>query len=103
MGRIAQIKQEVERTDSDWDREKLQERLAKLAGGVGVIKVGAAAKEELIERKRVTERAVSVSSAAVREGIVPGGDDPAGTGPGGPGRPGWSWRRGGPGRGSPGP
>src|SRR5215216_7743297 len=76
MGRIAQIKQEVEWTDSDWDREKLQVRLAKLAGGVGVIKVGAAAKEELIERKRVTERAVSVSSAAVREGIVPGGTIP---------------------------
>src|SRR5215216_285872 len=74
--RINQIRAEIENTDSDWDREKLKERLAKLAGGVAVIKAGAAAKEELIERKRVIERAVSVSRAAVREGIVPGGTIP---------------------------
>ena len=75
-GRVNQIRAEIENTDSDWDREKLKERLAKLAGGVAVIKAGAAAKEELIERKRVIERAVSVSRAAVREGIVPGGTIP---------------------------
>ena len=72
-GRIAQIKQEIERTDSDWDREKLQERLAKLAGGVGVIKVGAATEVELKEKKHRIEDAVSNARAAVEEGIVPGG------------------------------
>jgi chaperonin GroEL len=71
--RIAQIKQEIERTDSDWDREKLQERLAKLAGGVGVIKVGAATEVELKEKKHRIEDAVSNARAAVEEGIVPGG------------------------------
>ena len=72
-GRIGQIKQEIERTDSDWDREKLQERLAKLAGGVGVIKVGAATEVELKEKKHRIEDAVSNARAAVEEGIVPGG------------------------------
>jgi len=72
-GRIAQIKQEIENTDSDWDREKLQERLAKLAGGVGVIKVGAATEVELKEKKHRIEDAVSNARAAVEEGIVPGG------------------------------
>jgi chaperonin GroEL len=72
-GRIAQIKQEIDRTDSDWDREKLQERLAKLAGGVGVIKVGAATEVELKEKKHRIEDAVSNARAAVEEGIVPGG------------------------------
>jgi chaperonin GroEL len=72
-GRISQIKQEIERTDSDWDREKLQERLAKLAGGVGVIKVGAATEVELKEKKHRIEDAVSNARAAVEEGIVPGG------------------------------
>src|ERR687896_622942 len=72
-GRIAQIKQEIERTDSDWDREKLQERLAKLAGGVGVIKVGAATEVELKEKKHRIEDAVQTTKAAVEEGILPGG------------------------------
>src|ERR671936_771963 len=63
-GRIAQIKQEIERTDSDWDREKLQERLAKLAGGVAVIKVGAATEVELKEKKHRNEDAVSTTKAA---------------------------------------
>jgi len=72
-GRIAQIKQEIERTDSDYDREKLQERLAKLAGGVAVIKVGAATEVELKEKKHRIEDAVSNARAAVEEGIVPGG------------------------------
>jgi chaperonin GroEL len=72
-GRIAQIKQEIDRTDSDWDREKLQERLAKLAGGVGVIKVGAATEVELKEKKHRIEDAVSATRAAIEEGIVPGG------------------------------
>src|ERR687895_382705 len=72
-GRIAQIKQEIERTDSDWDREKLQERLAKLAGGVGVIKVGAATEVELKEKKHRIEDAVQTTKAAVEEGIVAGG------------------------------
>jgi len=71
--RIAQLKQEIERTDSDWDREKLQERLAKLAGGVGVIKVGAATEVELKEKKHRIEDAVSATRAAIEEGIVPGG------------------------------
>jgi chaperonin GroEL len=72
-GRIAQIKTEIENTDSDYDREKLQERLAKLAGGVGVIKVGAATEVELKEKKHRIEDAVSNARAAVEEGIVPGG------------------------------
>ena len=72
-GRIAQIKREIEDTDSDWDREKLQERLAKLAGGVAVIRVGAATEVELKEKKHRIEDAVSATSAAIEEGIVPGG------------------------------
>jgi chaperonin GroEL len=72
-GRINQIKAEIERTDSDWDREKLQERLAKLAGGVAVIKVGAATEVELKEKKHRIEDAVSATRAAIEEGIVPGG------------------------------
>jgi chaperonin GroEL len=72
-GRIAQIKAEIENTDSDWDREKLQERLAKLAGGVAVIKVGAATEIELKEKKHRIEDAVSSVRAAIEEGVVPGG------------------------------
>jgi chaperonin GroEL len=72
-GQINQIKQEIERTDSDWDREKLQERLAKLAGGVAVIRVGAATEVELKEKKHRIEDALSATRAAVEEGIVPGG------------------------------
>jgi chaperonin GroEL len=72
-GRINQIKTEVENTDSDWDREKLQERLAKLAGGVAVIKVGAATEVELKEKKHRIEDAVSATKAAIEEGIVAGG------------------------------
>jgi chaperonin GroEL len=72
-GRIAQIKQEIDNTDSDWDREKLQERLAKLAGGVGVIKVGAATEVELKEKKHRIEDALSATRAAIEEGIVAGG------------------------------
>jgi chaperonin GroEL len=71
--RVAQIRAEIENTDSDWDREKLQERLAKLAGGVAVIKVGAATEVELKERKHRVEDAVSATRAAIEEGIVPGG------------------------------
>ncbi|ROS40335.1 chaperonin GroEL [Amycolatopsis thermoflava] len=71
--RIAQIRKEIETTDSDWDREKLQERLAKLGGGVAVIKVGAATETELNERKHRIEDAVASTKAAVEEGIVPGG------------------------------
>jgi chaperonin GroEL len=71
--RVNQIKAEIERTDSDWDREKLQERLAKLAGGVCVIKVGAATEVELKEKKHRIEDAVQSTKAAVEEGIVPGG------------------------------
>jgi chaperonin GroEL len=71
--RIAQIKREIEETDSDWDREKLQERLAKLAGGVAVIRVGAATEVELKEKKHRIEDAVSATKAAIEEGIVPGG------------------------------
>ncbi|NEY31377.1 chaperonin GroEL [Streptomyces sp. PRKS01-65] len=73
QGRVAQIKAEIETTDSDWDREKLQERLAKLAGGVCVIKVGAATEVELKERKHRLEDAISATRAAVEEGIVSGG------------------------------
>jgi chaperonin GroEL len=72
-GRISQIKTEIENTDSDYDREKLQERLAKLAGGVAVIKVGAATEVELKEKKHRIEDAVSTTKAAVEEGVVPGG------------------------------
>jgi chaperonin GroEL len=71
--RIAQIKLEIENTDSSWDREKLQERLAKLAGGVCVISVGAATEVELKERKHRIEDAISATRAAIEEGIVPGG------------------------------
>jgi chaperonin GroEL len=71
--RIAQIRREIDDTDSDWDREKLQERLAKLAGGVGVIRVGAATEVELKERKHRIEDAISATRAAVEEGIIPGG------------------------------
>jgi chaperonin GroEL len=71
--RIAQIRREIDETDSDWDREKLQERLAKLAGGVGVIKVGAATEVELKERKHRIEDAISSTRAAIEEGIVAGG------------------------------
>ncbi len=72
-GRINQIKTEIENTDSDWDREKLQERLAKLAGGVAVIKVGAATEVELKEKKHRIEDAVSSVRAAIEEGVVAGG------------------------------
>ena len=72
-GRVAQIKAEIESTDSDWDREKLQERLAKLAGGVCVIRVGAATEVELKEKKHRLEDAISATRAAVEEGIVSGG------------------------------
>jgi chaperonin GroEL len=71
--RVAQIRAEIETTDSDWDREKLQERLAKLAGGVCVIRVGAATEVELKEKKHRLEDAISATRAAVEEGIVPGG------------------------------
>ncbi|HWC39088.1 MAG TPA: chaperonin GroEL [Acidimicrobiales bacterium] len=72
-GRIAQIKGEIENTDSDYDREKLQERLAKLSGGVAVIKVGAATEVELKEKKHRIEDAVSTTKAAIEEGVVAGG------------------------------
>ncbi|MCL5972989.1 MAG: chaperonin GroEL [Ferrimicrobium sp.] len=72
-GRIAQIKSEIETTDSDYDREKLQERLAKLSGGVAIIKVGAATEVELKEKKHRIEDAVSTTKAAIEEGVVPGG------------------------------
>jgi chaperonin GroEL len=71
--RIRQIRKEIEETDSDWDREKLQERLAKLSGGVGVIRVGAATEVELKEKKHRLEDAISATRAAIEEGIVPGG------------------------------
>jgi len=72
-GRIKQIKQEIESTDSDFDREKLQERLAKLSGGVAVVKVGAATETEMKERKHRVEDALQATRAALEEGIVPGG------------------------------
>ncbi len=72
-GRIAQIKAEIENTDSDYDREKLQERLAKLSGGVAVLKVGAATEVELKEKKHRIEDAVSTTKAAIEEGVVAGG------------------------------
>ncbi len=72
-GRISQIKSEVENTDSDFDREKLQERLAKLSGGVAVVKVGAATETEMKEKKHRVEDALQATRAALEEGIVPGG------------------------------
>ncbi|MDP4929962.1 MAG: chaperonin GroEL, partial [Ilumatobacteraceae bacterium] len=72
-GRISQIKNEIDNTDSDYDREKLQERLAKLSGGVAVVKVGAATEVELKEKKHRIEDAVSTTKAAIEEGVVPGG------------------------------
>ncbi|ACU54760.1 chaperonin GroEL [Acidimicrobium ferrooxidans DSM 10331] len=72
-GRIQQIRNEIEATDSDYDREKLQERLAKLSGGVAIIKVGAATEVELKEKKHRIEDAVSTTKAAIEEGVVPGG------------------------------
>jgi chaperonin GroEL len=72
-GRINQIKVEVENTDSDFDREKLQERLAKLSGGVAVVKVGAATETEMKEKKHRVEDALQATRAALEEGIVPGG------------------------------
>ena len=72
-GRISQIKAEIDNTDSDYDREKLQERLAKLTGGVAVLKVGAATEVELKEKKHRIEDAVSTTKAAIEEGVVPGG------------------------------
>jgi chaperonin GroEL len=71
--RVAQIRREIEGTDSDWDREKLQERLAKLAGGIAVIRVGAATEVEMKEKKFRIEDAISATRAAVEEGVVPGG------------------------------
>ncbi len=73
VGRISQIRTEIENTDSDWDREKLQERLAKLAGGVAVVKVGAATEVELKEKKHRIEDALSATRAAIEEGVVAGG------------------------------
>jgi chaperonin GroEL len=72
-GRVAQIKREIEETDSDWDSEKLQERLAKLSGGVAVVKVGAATEVELKEKKHRIEDALSATRAAIEEGVVAGG------------------------------
>jgi len=72
-GRVSQIKREIDDTDSDWDREKLQERLAKLSGGVAVVKVGAATEVELKEKKHRIEDALSATRAAIEEGIVAGG------------------------------
>ncbi|MGH3625011.1 MAG: chaperonin GroEL [Sciscionella sp.] len=72
-GRVEQLRKEIEASDSDWDREKLQERLAKLSGGVAVIKVGAATETELRERKQRVDDAVAATKAAVEEGIIPGG------------------------------
>ncbi len=72
-GRIKQIKSEIETTDSDFDREKLQERLAKLSGGVAVVKVGAATETEMKEKKHRVEDALQATRAALEEGIVPGG------------------------------
>src|SRR3954468_1748715 len=71
--RVAEIRREIEATDSDWDREKLQERLAKLTGGIGVIRVGAATEVELKERKHRIEDAIAATRAAVEEGVIPGG------------------------------
>jgi chaperonin GroEL len=74
--RVEQIRAEIEASDSDWDKEKLNERVAKLAGGVAVIRVGAATEVELKERKHRIEDAISATKAAVEEGIVPGGGTP---------------------------
>ncbi|MDQ3716340.1 MAG: chaperonin GroEL [Actinomycetota bacterium] len=71
--RVSQLRTEIENTDSDWDRDKLQERLAKLAGGIGVIRVGAATEVELKEKKHRIEDAISATRAAVEEGVLPGG------------------------------
>ena len=71
--RVEQLKREIENSDSDWDREKLQERLAKPAGGIAVIRVGAATETALKERKHRVEDAVAAAKAAVEEGIIPGG------------------------------
>ncbi|NNC81387.1 MAG: chaperonin GroEL [Acidimicrobiales bacterium] len=73
QGRVAQIQREIEETDSDWDREKLQERLAKLAGGVALVQVGAATEVELKEKKHRIEDALSATRAAIEEGVVAGG------------------------------
>jgi chaperonin GroEL len=73
QARIEQIRKEIEATDSDWDREKLQERLAKLSGGVAVIRTGAATEVEMKERKHRIEDAIAATKAAVEEGIIPGG------------------------------
>jgi len=73
QGRIKQLKAEIENTDSDFDREKLQERLAKLSGGVAVVKVGAATETEMKEKKHRVEDALQATRAALEEGIVPGG------------------------------
>ena len=72
-GRVEQIRKEIEASDSDWDKEKLNERLAKLSGGIAVIKVGAATEVELKEKKHRIEDAIAATKAAVEEGIVPGG------------------------------
>ena len=72
-GRIAEIRTQIENTTSDYDREKLEERLAKLAGGVAVVKVGAATETEMKEKKARVEDALHATRAAVQEGIVPGG------------------------------
>jgi len=74
QGRISQIRKQIESTDSDYDREKLQERLAKLAGGVAVINVGAATETEMKEKKARVEDALHATRAAVEEGIIPGGE-----------------------------
>jgi chaperonin GroEL len=71
--RVVEVRREIEATDSDWDREKLQERLAKLTGGIGVIRVGAATEVELKERKHRIEDAIAATRAAVEEGVIPGG------------------------------
>jgi chaperonin GroEL len=71
--RIRQLRAEIEGTDSDWDREKLQERVAKLAGGVAVLRAGAATEVELKEKKHRLEDAISATRAAIEEGIIPGG------------------------------
>ena len=73
QGRVAQIRNQIEETTSDYDREKLQERLAKLAGGVAVVNVGAATETEMKEKKARVEDALQATRAAVEEGVVPGG------------------------------
>ena len=78
-GRIKQLRTQIEETTSDYDREKLQERLAKLAGGVAVIKVGAATETEMKEKKARVEDALHATRAAVEEGIVPGGGTRSGS------------------------